>query len=192
MLIKGSTFAYIIINMMVVVSEEADPCCRSSVALADVMMFGEGSLPKVPTTRYCTVLVRQLISTMPAALTDLVTVVPPDEEEEEEPEDIFAFAAGLIFTDDSRNFHGDDRSLVVYKSARFGDIELRTADPSQEDDRQLFAHYLWNAGIKMAELLSDPPNMRWRVKDERVLELGAGGTYQSVSMMKRKELADCH
>lgn len=113
---------------------------------------------------------------MPAALTDLVTVVPPDDqEEEEEPEDIFAFAAGLIFTDDSRNFHGDDRSTLVYKSARFGDIELRTADPSQENDRQLFAHYLWNAGIKMAELLSNPPDMPWSVRDQRVLELGAGG-----------------
>lgn len=33
-------------------------------------------------------------------LTDLVHVIPPDGEEE--PEDIFAFAAGLIFTDDSR------------------------------------------------------------------------------------------
>lgn len=111
---------------------------------------------------------------MTMSLTDLIQVIPPDNEDEE-AEDIFAFAAGLIFTDDLRNFHGDDRSLLVYKSARFGDIELRAADPVQEDDRKLFAQYLWNAGIKMAEMISHESGERWCVKDKRVLELGAGG-----------------
>ena len=108
-----------------------------------------------------------------AALTDLIQVIAPDDEEE--PEDIFASAPGLIFPDDTRNMHGDDRSLIVYKSKRFGDIELKTANPEQEADRQLFAHYLWNAGIKMAELISSEPDARWTVQGERVLELGAGG-----------------
>jgi predicted nicotinamide N-methyase len=107
-------------------------------------------------------------------LTDLISVIPPDGDTEE-AEDIFAFAAGLIFPDDTRNMHGDDRSVIVYKSSRFGDIELRNADPQSEDERRLFAHYLWNAGIKMAELISEETeDGRWSVKDKRVLELGAG------------------
>ncbi|CAK1355997.1 hypothetical protein CB0940_00342 [Cercospora beticola] len=110
---------------------------------------------------------------MTMSLTDLVRVVSPDVDDEE-PEDIFSFAAGLIFPDDLRNFHGDDRSLLVYKSARFGDVELRTADPRQEDHRRLFAQYLWNAGLKMAEMISHESDERWRVQDKRVLELGAG------------------
>lgn len=105
------------------------------------------------------------------SLTDLIWVIPPDDEDE--PEDIFAAAPGLIFTDDLRNSHGDERSTLVYKSKRFGNIELRTADPEREHDRKLFAHYLWNAGIKLAELISGEDS-RWSVKNERVLELGAG------------------
>lgn len=75
-----------------------------------------------------------------------------------------------------RVMHGDDRSLIIYKSSRFGDIELRNANPESEDDRRLFAHYLWNAGIKIAELVSseDPRDAQWSVKNERVIELGAG------------------
>ena len=107
-------------------------------------------------------------------LTDLVHIIPPDRVDE--PEDIFAFAAGLIFTDDLRNLHGDPESIIVYKSKRFGDIKLRTADPENNDERQLFSHYLWNAGIKMAELISDDAvdDGNWSVAGHHVLELGAG------------------
>lgn len=109
-----------------------------------------------------------------SALTDLLQVIPPDVDEE--PEDIFACAPGLIFTDDLRNHHGDPGSTLVYKSKQFGDIRLKTADPDDEKERQLFGQYLWNAGLKIAELISthatsDAP---WSVKNERVLELGAG------------------
>ncbi|TKA68932.1 hypothetical protein B0A55_08473 [Friedmanniomyces simplex] len=109
-----------------------------------------------------------------ANLVDLIHIIPPDRDEE--PEDIFASAPGLIFTDDTRNHHGEPRSVIVYKSRRFGHIELRTADPEREDERQLFSHYLWNAGINMAELVSSvtAKDARWSVKGERVLELGAG------------------
>lgn len=105
------------------------------------------------------------------ALTDLISVIAPDADDE--PEDIFAAAPGLIFTDDLRNQHGDSGSLLVYKSERFGNIELRTADPERESDRKLFAHYLWNAGIKLAELMSSEDET-WSVKGAKVLELGAG------------------
>lgn len=105
------------------------------------------------------------------SLTDLVRVIPPDKDED--PEDIFASAPGLIFTDDLRNLHGDPDSVVVYQSQRFGTIELRTADPEGEDERRLFSHYVWNASIKLAELMSDKDG-KWSVEGETVMELGAG------------------
>ena len=110
-------------------------------------------------------------------LTDVVQVIPPDVDDE--PEDIFAAAPGLIFPDDLRNQHGDPGSKIVYRSARFGDIELNTADPESEDDRKLFGHYLWNAGIKMAELISQEDAGKWSVKSKKVLELGAGAIDRS-------------
>ncbi|KAK3674644.1 hypothetical protein LTR78_005366 [Recurvomyces mirabilis] len=118
------------------------------------------------------------------SLTELIQVIAPDREEE--PEDIFASAPGLIFPDDLLNHHGDAESTIVYKSRRFGDIELTVADPQGEDERQLFSHYLWNAGVKMAELVSGADDAgeaegeeggkgrKWSVKGQTVLELGAG------------------
>lgn len=107
------------------------------------------------------------------SINDLVTIIPPNVEEE--PEDIFASAPGLIFQDE-RCQHGDPDSIIVYKSKSFGNIELRTADPHGEDERRLFSHYLWNSGIKLAELISDEEaeGGKWSVKGEKVLELGAG------------------
>lgn len=113
-----------------------------------------------------------------SSLTSLIQVIPPDIDET--PEDIFAAAPGLIFPDDSRNTHGDPGSTIVYKNSRFGNIELKTADPESEDERKLFGHYLWNAGIKMAELITNADlesgEDRWSVREQKVLELGAGPT----------------
>lgn len=111
------------------------------------------------------------------SLTDLVRVIPPDKDED--PEDIFAFAPGLIFTDDLRNLHGDPDSVVVYQSKRFGSIELRTADPEGETERRLFSHYVWNASIKLAELVSSD-DVAWHVEGETVLELGAGAALSGI------------
>ena len=108
---------------------------------------------------------------MPSRLTDLIHILLPDRADE--PEDIFASAPGLIFTDDLHNTHGDPGSTIIYKSARFGNIELKTADPQLENERRLFSHYLWNAGIQLAELISEEG--KWTVKAHKVLELGAGG-----------------
>ncbi|KAI7320431.1 hypothetical protein KC315_g9456 [Hortaea werneckii] len=107
-------------------------------------------------------------------LTDVIQIIPPDRDED--PEDIFAAAPGLIFTDDFQNLHGDKGYTIVYKS-KWGPIELKTADPQAEGERQLFSHYLWNASISLAERISydgDGGNNTWSVKGERVLELGAG------------------
>ncbi|CAC9888153.1 unnamed protein product [Aureobasidium pullulans] len=111
-------------------------------------------------------------------LTELIREIPATEEDT--PEDIFASAPGFLFTDDLRNQHGDPGSIIVYKSQRFGDIELTTADPNGEEERTLFSHYLWNAGILMAErvsgqrLLNEQEEKQWAVEGHNVLELGAG------------------
>lgn len=110
------------------------------------------------------------------------------------PEDIFSSSLGGIFTDDLQNQHGDDPdTVIVYRSAKFGDLEFRTADVNGEEQRRKFAHYLWNAGILMAEItggkgvedregneasgewwLRDGEEEKWSVDCHRVLELGAG------------------
>ena len=99
----------------------------------------------------------------------------------ESAEDVYSNAVGLLFPDNLRTFHGDPGSYVTYLSKRFGDIELRLADPFNEEDRTLFAHYIWNSGIQMAEFISqanDPSknekDLKWDVEGETILELGAG------------------
>ncbi|KAF2092042.1 hypothetical protein K490DRAFT_32985 [Saccharata proteae CBS 121410] len=83
------------------------------------------------------------------------------------PEDIFAASLGTLFTDDLRNQHGDPGALITYRSRAHGAVELGTADPADETERTKFAHYLWNAGVLMAELMGG-------ARGQRVLELGAG------------------
>lgn len=114
------------------------------------------------------------------------------------PEDILDSSLGSIFTDDLLNQHGDDaNTLIVYKSARFGDLEFRTADVNGEEERRKFAHYLWNAGVLVGEVVGGRPGKdgegrkgdgweeggwwigeeeegTWSVEGETVLELGAG------------------
>ncbi len=94
------------------------------------------------------------------------------------PEDIFSSSLHLLFPNDLNNQHGEPGSSVIYTSSRFGDIELRLADPRGEENRLLFSHYLWNAGVLVAEFVGggvgDGWGEGWSVKGERVLELGAG------------------
>jgi len=77
----------------------------------------------------------------------------PTSETPESPEDIFTSALGLIFTDDTQNMHGDPAAGVIYKSKEFGDVHLTLANPVGEDERKLFAHYLWNASLLLGELM---------------------------------------
>ena len=106
-----------------------------------------------------------------SSLLDAIQFIPANDEE---VEDIFAFAPGLIFTDDLRVSHGDRGATIVYHNAQFGAIRLRTAEPANEHDRRLYSHYLWNSGIKMADLIADKQHPTWNVEGESVLELGAG------------------
>ncbi|KAH9873295.1 hypothetical protein J1614_005693 [Plenodomus biglobosus] len=69
-----------------------------------------------------------------------------------EPEDIFG--SSLRFFNDLQNQHGEDPDTVIlYKNARHGELELRTSDVKGEEERRKFAHYLWNAGVLMGELV---------------------------------------
>jgi hypothetical protein len=118
-----------------------------------------------------------------------------------DPEDIFGSSLGGVFTDDLQNQHGDDpETVIIYKNARYGNLEFRTADPDGEEQRRKMAHYLWNAGVLMAELVGGRPDDNdtrpvdedaegwkdgewwvskkeeklWSVEGETVIELGAG------------------
>jgi len=108
------------------------------------------------------------------------------------------------------NSHGDLGTIVTYRSV-YGDLEFEVADPVGEEERSKFAHYVWNAGVLMGEIVGGPvaeirgegdkevkeaieteqwdirrfggewswwlshnEQKWWSVKDERVLELGAG------------------
>ncbi len=68
--------------------------------------------------------------------------------------DRYSSSLSTLFPNDVPTQHGDAGSYVIYKSKRFGDLELRLADPSIEDDRWLFAHSLWNVSVQMAEFIS--------------------------------------
>ncbi|KAK8257276.1 hypothetical protein IWZ00DRAFT_540107 [Phyllosticta capitalensis] len=74
-----------------------------------------------------------------------------------DPEDHFSTALGTIFSDDLANQHGDRDALITYLPSTYPAypaVELRLADPAGEDERRKFAHYLWNAGVLMAELVA--------------------------------------
>jgi hypothetical protein len=80
--------------------------------------------------------------------------------------------------------------LIRYTSSAFGTLDLSLSDPTSNDDRLLFAHYQWNSGLWLAELVGraflaaeaeaeakaevEPKNATWTVTGQHVLELGAG------------------
>lgn len=106
-------------------------------------------------------------------LTDKIRLSGP---ESNDPEDILSSSLGVIFPDDITNQHGDRDNSVIYLSPAFGPITLTLADPQGEDSRKLFSHFLWNAGLQLAEFIEEGDAQRrdWSVGGERVLELGAG------------------
>ena len=117
-------------------------------------------------------------------LTDKIHVECPGKDDQE-PEDILSSSLTHLFPDDTRNQHGDPDAVITYASSRFGNIKLTVADPAGENNRRLFAHYLWNAAVWLAEAVSEPSSNEHCEKNgkgrrafdmngERVLELGAG------------------
>jgi len=117
-------------------------------------------------------------------LTDKIRLSGP---ESNDPEDILSSSLGVIFPDDITNQHGDRDNSVIYLSPSFGPLTLALADPQGEDSRKLFSHFLWNAGLQLAEFIEegDVQERDWGVQGERVLELGAGtGLVGIVAVLK--------
>ena len=130
-------------------------------------------------------------------LHDLLSI-QPDLPAEPEQEDLFSSALSTIFPDDCQVQHGDATSRIIYHST-YGELEFRCADVEGEVERTKFAHYLWNAGILMGELvggkrglvaeernkkigflngrewwIDENEESTWSVNSETVLEVGAG------------------
>jgi nicotinamide N-methyltransferase len=119
-------------------------------------------------------------------LPNLIRSTPLTSSPSPDPLEIFSTSLTTLFTNDCEISHGDTDSSLTYSSARFGPIVLRTADVTDEKERGGFAHYLWNAGVAMAEVVGGRSEVvggrRWWVEEgtwegsgERVLEVGAGG-----------------
>ncbi|KAK3366050.1 hypothetical protein B0T24DRAFT_410703 [Lasiosphaeria ovina] len=84
-----------------------------------------------------------------ALVARLTTNVP-----ETEPEDIMASALGVIFPDDITNQHGDPSHGLIYTSPHLPKpLHIKLADPTADEDRSLFGHYLWNSSLLLAELV---------------------------------------
>jgi hypothetical protein len=81
---------------------------------------------------------------------------PPEEngeESSEQPEDILATTIPFLDPHYAHNMHGDPGAAVLYDSRAFGKLRLKLCDPGQESERQLFAHYVWNASFVLAECI---------------------------------------
>ena len=122
-------------------------------------------------------------------LTDRIRTVLDNPNETPDPADLFHDALGSIFSDDVRDQHGDPSATIFYQSEKYGTLELKVADPDADSEWNLFAHYLWNAGVKMAALVGQEDEnfetridqgsigvrgWQWKVEGEKVLELGSG------------------
>lgn len=113
-----------------------------------------------------------------------------DNDNDESPEDLFTSSLWNLFPDDAPSFHGDPGQCLRYASPRYGNLTIMVPSyPGQgggggnsvEQGRALFAHLLWSAAMVVAEGVEDADDdsqtgarSMWRVKGERVLELGAG------------------
>jgi hypothetical protein len=129
---------------------------------------------------------------------------------EEYPEDVFGAFLPHLFPDDAPSFHGDPGQCLLYSSPRYGELEImipsypgQTGKQSEEvavglereeggnqakEERQLFAHFLWSAGMVIAEGVENADCQAtekdsvshteareiWSVYGETVMELGAG------------------
>ncbi|KAI7781216.1 nicotinamide N-methyltransferase [Diaporthe eres] len=118
----------------------------------------------------------------------------------EDPEDFFGASLGVIFPDDVMNQHGDADHGLLYQSPHLPKpLHISLADPTGDDDRRLFSHYLWNASLLLAEFVESgtlgleeggeqggvtsplgPPLSAFSVAGRSVLELGAGTALPSL------------
>ncbi|CAI7580824.1 unnamed protein product [Penicillium pancosmium] len=135
---------------------------------------------------------------------------------EDSPEDLFGVFLPHLFPDDAPSFHGDPGQCLLYSSPRYGELEImvpsypgQTGKKSEDvaiglgkeegsnqakEERQLFAHFLWSAGMVVAEGVENANGQAtdndsvsqkeareiWSVYGETVLELGAGAALPSL------------
>ncbi|OJJ03548.1 hypothetical protein ASPVEDRAFT_134055 [Aspergillus versicolor CBS 583.65] len=124
-----------------------------------------------------------------------------DEEFDEDPEDLFASFIQIphLFPDDIPHIHGDSGQHLIYSSPRYGDIQIMVPSyPGQKEDRKLQAHFLWSSGMVVAEGIEhadsesnsgDEELEMWKVRGEKVLELGAGAALPSITAALAKASA---
>ncbi|KAK2024703.1 nicotinamide N-methyltransferase [Colletotrichum zoysiae] len=126
------------------------------------------------------------------ALTSRISLVGPPAES---PEDFLMTSLGVIFPDDVTNQHGDADHGIQYASPHLRKpLLFELAEPSADDDRKLFSHYLWNASLQLAEFVEaaalelhdaitcrlGPPMSHFDVRGKTTLELGAGTALPSI------------
>lgn len=133
---------------------------------------------------------------------------------EESPEDLFGAFLPHLFPDDAPSFHGDPGQYLLYSSPRYGELEIMVPSyPGQsrkkseevaiglekkegvnhaKEGRQLFAHFLWSAGMVVAEGVENANCLEdhsaaqkeareiWSVDGETVMELGAGKFFEAI------------
>ncbi|KAJ5608846.1 hypothetical protein N7528_009413 [Penicillium herquei] len=129
--------------------------------------------------------------------------------DEEAPEDHFETFLAHLFPDDVSSFHGVPGEHLLYSSRRYGDLDIMVpsypekndGSSTLDDDRQLQAHFLWSAGMIIAESVesADGPSPAlsdaetesegstlswerdiWSARGQRVLEFGAGAALPSL------------
>jgi hypothetical protein len=94
---------------------------------------------------------------------------------ETEPEDIFQSSLAVLFSDDTQSSHGNPGDSLIYRSPCYGNIKIfLSTHPDVHARRQLFAHYLWNAGILVADMIERASSC-----DESVVQHGPPYSDQS-------------
>ncbi|KAF9870820.1 nicotinamide N-methyltransferase [Colletotrichum karsti] len=125
------------------------------------------------------------------ALTSRVSLIGPPTES---PEDFFVGSIGVMFPDDVTNQHGDADDGIEYASPHLRKpLRFDLAEPSADEDRKLFSHYLWNSSLQLGEFVeagtlgldsvkSDlgPVVSHFDVRGLTTLELGAGTAIPSI------------
>ncbi|KAM0327713.1 hypothetical protein ACHAQA_006008 [Verticillium albo-atrum] len=116
------------------------------------------------------------------------------------PEDFLSSALSTLDPEDQPNIHGDAEHGLLYTSPHLPKpLTICLADPSTDQDRKLFSHYLWNASLLLAELieagslpeplphpasgpspLGPPSSSAFNVQGLATLELGAGTALPSL------------
>ncbi|KAJ6086012.1 hypothetical protein N7486_010293 [Penicillium sp. IBT 16267x] len=151
--------------------------------------------------------------TTPAAPAPDLQDQDTEPELEESPEDILESFLAHLCPDDATAWHGDPGQHLLYSSPHYGDLEIASKatnprglrlDKKKEKDgvndvddgRKLFAHFVWNSGLVVAEGVENADILQtegtavtetqretvdiWTVKGESILELGAGAALPSL------------